>query len=240
MGLKHLQGAVWAVWLASAVGTLAQENPPDSDGDTVPDHTDVCPQTAGSPDNSGCPAGEELVFAYGTSLDDIDSVTCPDGNTQMYWDLCPTFGTWGQFAIALYDDDHFRNHVGTWWGDDGYRPPPEEEDEGTVEVTTGDGTNFTCLGVATGVTVLGGTLVASGFIVAYFSIDPGDVEPNWINRPVYDQSGFLYDDVYFNPEPPSVNPVGMAVSVGLGLAGSLFVVVGAVIYAGCYIADVAS
>lgn len=96
MGLKHLQGAMWAVCLTFAGGALAQPDPPDSDGDNVPDHTDVCPQTKGSPDNSGCPAGEELVFAYGTSLANIYSVTCPDGSGRIFWVVCYTLGVLSQ------------------------------------------------------------------------------------------------------------------------------------------------
>lgn len=114
MRLRHLQVSLWAIWLASAVGTLAQEGAIDSDGDTVPDHTDVCPQTAGSPSNSGCPSDQEIVYAYGSSLSNVYSVTCPDGSVQVYWDLCPGFGTWGQFAIGVWNDQHFQTYVGTW------------------------------------------------------------------------------------------------------------------------------
>ena len=56
-------------------------------------------------------------------------------------------------------------HSGTYTGDDGYQPEPEPEDDGTVEVTTGDGKKYTCYGVATGVTVAGGALMAAGVLL---------------------------------------------------------------------------
>ena len=43
MGLKHLQGAVWAVWLVSAVGTLAQEGNPEGCVWNPDDLTLTCP-----------------------------------------------------------------------------------------------------------------------------------------------------------------------------------------------------
>lgn len=58
MGLKHLQGAVWVVWLASAVGSvtlLHAEAPPDSDGDGIADTADECPSEPGAAVRNGCP-----------------------------------------------------------------------------------------------------------------------------------------------------------------------------------------
>ena len=234
MGLKHLQASVWAVWLASAVGALAQPNPPDSDGDTVPDHTDICPQTAGSPDNSGCPADEEIVMAYGTRLSTVWGVTCPDGSAQVFWDLCPTFGTWGTFAIGLYENVMGNTHIGTYTGNDGYQPPaPSEPEPEEIEVTAG-GNTYTCYGVATAVTLTGGGIVAAGFLVGVIATEPPT--PTSISRPVYDQSGYLFDDhVYFDP-PFEGNPALAAVSVGLGIAGSVVVLSGVAMYAGCFVA----
>lgn len=98
-----MRASVWALGIASAVGTLAQPNPPDSDGDTVPDHTDVCPHTAGSPDNSGCPIDEEIVIVYGTR-DSYSSVACPDGSTVTYYTDCPGFGNWDSYTKAYHDE----------------------------------------------------------------------------------------------------------------------------------------
>ena len=58
MGLKHLQGAVWVIWLASAVGSVSllhAEEPPDSDGDGIADTADECPSEPGAAVMNGCP-----------------------------------------------------------------------------------------------------------------------------------------------------------------------------------------
>ena len=153
---------------------MAQEGAIDSDGDNVADHVDVCPQTPGSPSNSGCPIGEEIVFAYGTNLSNVYSVTCPDGSVEIFWDSCLGYGSWGTFRTGLYKDDHSSNLTGAYGGDDGYRPPPPEPDpdSGEVSVQTDDGTDWTCYGVATGVTVAGSTLVAAGFVVGVIAVSP--------------------------------------------------------------------
>lgn len=58
MALKHPQGAVWVVWLASAVGSVSllhAEEPPDSDGDGIADTADECPSEPGAAVMNGCP-----------------------------------------------------------------------------------------------------------------------------------------------------------------------------------------
>lgn len=103
MGLNIYKGAVWAVSLASTISVIAQPNPPDSDGDTVPDHTDLCPQTAGSPNNSGCPIDEEVVVVYGVR-DNYSSVECPDGSTVSYYTDCSGFESWDSYWLAEHDE----------------------------------------------------------------------------------------------------------------------------------------
>lgn len=56
IGLRHLQGAVWAVCLASAVAALAQPDPPDRDSDGIADHVDHCPGVPGDSESGGCPS----------------------------------------------------------------------------------------------------------------------------------------------------------------------------------------
>ena len=110
MGLEtHLRATAVGVGLVWAVGALAQ----DSDGDRVPDDApDHCPNVREVASNYGCPADLEVVFAYGyrwwESAEEewsdwfIDYVMCPDGNLYVSEDGCPTYGTWGWFAIAYY------------------------------------------------------------------------------------------------------------------------------------------
>ncbi|MDE0038566.1 MAG: hypothetical protein OXU77_13590 [Gammaproteobacteria bacterium] len=162
----------------------------------------------------------------------IYSVQCQDGTVQVMWDQCPEYGTWGEFAIGLYQNTMGNVHSGTYTGDDGYQPEPEPEDDGTVEVTTGDGKKYTCYGVATGVTVAGGALMAAGVLLAA-SAGNDNIGPDWISRPVYDRSGYLHDDIYFDPTPEE-GP--LLAGMGLQVAGAVVVLVGAAIYVGCFVA----
>ena len=108
MGLEtHLRATPEGVGLVWAVGALAQ----DGDGDRVPDDApDHCPNVRGVASNYGCPADLEVVVAYGYRWWEyaeeewsdwfIDYVMCPDGNLYVSEDGCPTYGTWGWFAVA--------------------------------------------------------------------------------------------------------------------------------------------
>ncbi len=89
---------------------------------------------------------------------------------------------------------------------------------------------------ATGVTVVGGAIVASGVVLGAMATAPPT--PSSIARPVYDQSGYLYDDyVYFDPPYENEGNLGLAaVSAGLVVGGSVVVLVGFSIYAGCFLA----
>ena len=75
--------------------------------------------------------------------------------------------------------------------------------------------------------------MAAGVIIAA-SAGNDQIGPDWIARPVYGQAGFLYDDiVYFDPTPDSAAVLG----AGLSVAGAAVVLVGAGIYAGCFVAS---
>ena len=131
MGLKHLQVAVWAIGLVSAVGALGQ----DSDGDGVPDNApDHCPSTPGVATNYGCPADWGVLIVHGWWYDDADDpfdwvtdyALCPDGTLHVSYDQCPDYGYWGVFAVAYYGHG---SHINTIREDDGYRPQPTAEEQ---------------------------------------------------------------------------------------------------------------
>lgn len=104
-------------------------------------------------------------MAYGTSLSSVYSVICPDGSYQVFWNLCPSYGTWGTFRIGLFDDDHYRNRIGAYGGDDGYRPPqePEPDDDGTYEVVVAD-KRYQCRQIANLTMVSGAVAGALGVV----------------------------------------------------------------------------
>lgn len=137
MGLKHLQVAIWAIGLVSAVGALAQDSDDDGVPDNAPDH---CPDTPGVATNYGCPADWEVVIVHGWWEPDdpydwiTDYAICPDGTLQTSYDLCAEYGGWGAFATALYVGG---THTATLEKDDGYESQ-EEPCQGTACWTPGD------------------------------------------------------------------------------------------------------
>jgi len=61
---------------------------PDSDGDTVPDFEDDCPNVPGDPAFGGCPGYEEYEDADGDGISDLDDL-CPDLPGSMENGGCP-------------------------------------------------------------------------------------------------------------------------------------------------------
>ena len=225
-----------AVAACSQAGMMVHAQvPPDSDGDGMDDLTDVCPSEWGPRSNHGCPVDEEVVFAYGQSLAGVYSVVCPDGSTQIFWDLCPGYGQWGTFRIGLKHNTMGNYIDARYIGDDGYQEPEPEPE--AIEVQTDDGTNWTCYGVATGVTLVGGALVAGGVIVGVMATEPPT--PSSFARPVYGPGGYEFDDfVYFDPPYEDVhgNVALAAISAGLVVSGSAVVLVGFALHVGCFVA----
>lgn len=63
--------------VVSTTTVFAQEQLPDSDGDTVPDEFDGCPNEAGLPENYGCAAGVVPPDTDGDTIPDVGD-TCPE------------------------------------------------------------------------------------------------------------------------------------------------------------------
>jgi hypothetical protein len=87
-------------YIDNVKGAEFGENQSDSDGDSVIDAIDKCPNTAGSTDNKGCPAGQSISLKV--------SVSVPEGTTSVrltgpWWGWDPAGG-----PVAVDNED------GTW------------------------------------------------------------------------------------------------------------------------------
>ena len=181
-------------------------------------------------------------MAYGTSLANIYSVTCPDGSTVVFWDECPGYGTWGEFAIGRWNNMVETTIAGTYLGDDGHESE-EDDSSGRDEMhdVETDEEKYSCRDYANTLMTAGGVMSASGFLLA--SRAPSQtIGTDWKAFPVYDQSGYLYDDIYWDvngiSQTEGSDPhIGDAFGFGLGMAGAVVIVLGGATHAGCFLVN---
>lgn len=145
----------------------------------------------------------------------------------------------GQFRIALQHSTVGNNIDERYVGDDGYRPEPEQsEDDGTFEVEVAS-KRYKCQAAAQFVMAGGALTTLAGAVVASRPPDHR-ITGAWVNVPVHDQSGYIYNDTYWDPNQiarsegsdPGIHD-GFGTALVLG--GAVVTALGSVANAGCFL-----
>ena len=84
----HIFALMLLVLLALPVMVVGAQDFIDTDGDSVPDSFDACPNEAGLPENAGCPAGVTPPDRDGDGLPDVHD-GCPDEPGADFMGGCP-------------------------------------------------------------------------------------------------------------------------------------------------------